>query len=128
MNIHLRSKLHSVAFTLKNLKTASFLLAFVYLLATVTALIVSSSSTKTTSPIRDKEHLKMYPYCGQIPTPSIAPIKWPSIKDANGRVANSKKSAKEYRWIVIVWRMTRHPTITNEFKEFSCSGTVLTDR
>ena len=66
----------------------------------------------------DKEHLELYPYCGQMKT-----------KNTDGtaaRIINSKESSESYRWVVRVGRKTLSKTM--EMQSGDCSGTVITER
>ena len=71
----------------------------------------------------DEEHLKDYPYCGQMAgTKSKAEIE--------GRAVNSKDSEntrdRRYRWVALLWR-TIEAGKDKQTKKM-CSGSVITDR
>ena len=65
----------------------------------------------------DKDHLKDYPYCGDMRDPSIA---------ATGRVVNSKDCDKDFRWVALLIRTVAAGT--DDVSKELCSGTVITDR
>ena len=65
----------------------------------------------------DKEHLKLYPYCGRL-------FGWDS-KRANSRVVNSHDSVEYelYPWVVFVSRTYKTKQNIDDVK--ICSGTVI---
>ena len=65
----------------------------------------------------DSEHLEDYPYCGVMKEPTV---------EAKGRVANSKDSLDDYRWVVQVVRKTLHKT--GLYNSYPGTGSVITDR
>ena len=69
----------------------------------------------------DSEHLEDYPYCGV--------MKEPTVK-AKGRVANSKDSLEDYRWVVQLVRKTVQKRGVRQglFNAYPCTGSVITDR
>ena len=67
----------------------------------------------------DKEHLELYPYCGQ--------MKAKNTDDGtNARIINSKESSESYRWVVRVRRKSLLKT--RKMRATSCTGTVITER
>ena len=72
-------------------------------------------------PAIDKEHLKDYPYCGQMQG---------TENKANRRAVNSKDSEytrdKQYRWVALLWRTIEEGTGVQTKK--MCTGSVITDR
>ena len=65
----------------------------------------------------DKDHLKDYPYCGDMRDPSTA---------ATGRAVNSMDCDKDFRWVALVIRTVAAGT--DAVSKELCSGTVITDR
>ena len=66
----------------------------------------------------DKEHLKIYPYCGKL-------FGYES-EGGSSRITNSRDSQTQYPWVVLVER-----TKLNTFIRYtvqSCGGTVITER
>ena len=66
----------------------------------------------------DEEHLKLYPYCGQ--------MKHKDPSDAATRVVNSKASTESYRWVLRV--TTTNLRKNNQLSISRCAGTVITKR
>ena len=67
----------------------------------------------------DKEHLELYPDCGQ--------MKAKNTDDGtNARIINSKESSESYRWVVRVRRKSLK--FTKKMQASHCSGTVITER
>ena len=136
MNTYMKLKAHHVFCKQKISKTACLLTTLVFMLNTVTGSSSSASSSSSSSSrhsnglSKDKEHSDMYPYCGGIKYYPKKAIKWPNIKDASSRIANSKKSAMRYPWVMLVQRKTKHDIDKdgNDVLELTCSGTVLTER
>ena len=71
----------------------------------------------------DKDHLKEYPYCGQMQGTK-------SKTEIEGRTVNSKDSEntrdRRYRWVALLWR-TIEAGKDKQTKKM-CSGSVITDR
>ena len=69
----------------------------------------------------DEEHLKDYPYCGQMQD---------TENKAKGRAVNSKDSEntsdRQYRWVALLWRTIEEGTGVQTKK--MCTGSVITDR
>ena len=68
----------------------------------------------------DKDHLKDYPYCGQMQD---------TENKATGRAVNSKDSEsvrdRRYRWVALLWRTIEAGKAVQTKK---CTGSVITDR
>ena len=75
-----------------------------------------SPSTQSNDQI-DKEHLKLYPYCGK--------MFGHDQKSTSSRVVNSKESEKYYPWVVLVVRKRRNKIFLEDDKHERCSGTVI---
>ena len=67
----------------------------------------------------DKEHLKLYPYCGK--------LFGYERHDARSRVVNSGESKTQYPWVVYVERtsMVVYKGLPESFQDSSCSGTII---
>ena len=70
----------------------------------------------------DKDHLKDYPYCGQMQGTK-------SKTEIEGRTVNSKDSEntrdRRYRWVALLWRTIEAGKAVQTKK---CTGSVITDR
>ena len=66
----------------------------------------------------DRQHLKKYPFCGKMQSPS---------KASTGRIVNSETVSENYRWVVQLTINNRNAN-GHLFRQFLCSGTILTER
>ena len=70
----------------------------------------------------DKEHLKLYPYCGK--------LFGYARHDAKSRVVNSRESKIQYPWVVYIERisMVVYKDLPESSQDSRCSGTIIGNR